>query len=376
MNVYDEALSLLKQRGIQFVDEFIPYYLASFGCHIFNLANQAHKFYHYFDVLPDMRLHVIMVAPPGFSKSFFLKHLLHKDYGLLANTGIPVTFEGRMTEAGWTGRLDSSGSKTLGCAEIYARGIVGMEEFTALSLAMRQEHSLTLEPALLASLEGGDVLKRVGPGEIKYTTWVTLWAGTTLARFDISGGLGRRFFYIYWVPKLDDFKRLNDAVWRGENVKLPSNALQKFQGIVQNFIFNMNQLRRIRFHDSVRSLMDDRPHFEQLLFRKFALGYWLVKHSDSISTNVTIQVTDELKTLMEKAKKWRSQILADSEAWQVIAVVQSYGGSIPWGKLKAELIKYGINFMESDNLIRRLINNRQLKYNRGDVMLPGYGGSP
>jgi len=288
MNVYDEALNLLKQRGIQFVDEFIPYYLASFGCHMFNLANQAHKFYHYFDVLPDMRLHVIMVAPPGFSKSFFLKHLLHKDYGLLANIGIPVTFEGRMTEAGWTGRLDSSGSKTSGCAEIYARGIVGMEEFTAL----------------------------------------------------------------------------------------PSNALQRFQGIVQNFIYNIDQVRSIRFDNSVRSLMDDRPHFEQLLFRKFALGYWLVKHSDTISTNVTIQVTDELKALMEKAKKWRSQILADSEAWQVIAVVQSYGGSIPWGKLKAELIKYGINFMESDNLIRRLINNRQLKYSRGDVMLPGYGGSP
>jgi len=376
MNVYDEALNLLKQRGIQFVDEFIPYYLASFGCHMFNLANQAHKFYHYFDVLPDMRLHVIMVAPPGFSKSFFLKHLLHKDYGLLANIGIPVTFEGRMTEAGWTGRLDSSGSKTSGCAEIYARGIVGMEEFTALSLAMRQEHSLTLEPALLASLDGGDVLKRVGPGVIKYTTWVTLWAGTTLARFDISGGLGRRFFYVYWVPKLADFKRLNDAVWRGENIKLPSNALQRFQGIVQNFIYNIDQVRSIRFDNSVRSLMDDRPHFEQLLFRKFALGYWLVKHSDTISTNVTIQVTDELKALMEKAKKWRSQILADSEAWQVIAVVQSYGGSIPWGKLKAELIKYGINFMESDNLIRRLINNRQLKYSRGDVMLPGYGGSP
>jgi len=241
---------------------------------------------------------------------------------------------------------------------------------------MRQEHSLTLEPALLASLDGGDVLKRVGPGVIKYTTWVTLWAGTTLARFDISGGLGRRFFYVYWVPKLADFKRLNDAVWRGENIKLPSNALQRFQGIVQNFIYNIDQVRSIRFDNSVRSLMDDRPHFEQLLFRKFALGYWLVKHSDTISTNVTIQVTDELKALMEKAKKWRSQILADSEAWQVIAVVQSYGGSIPWGKLKAELIKYGINFMESDNLIRRLINNRQLKYSRGDVMLPGYGGSP
>ena len=107
MNLYDRIINYLKSRGLVLVEEYIPYYLCSIGCHIANLLNhRCHKgcdhegcrwhrlrlngpdskgdFYHRFGNLVNTRLHILLVAPPGFSKSFFTLQFLRQGMGLVA----------------------------------------------------------------------------------------------------------------------------------------------------------------------------------------------------------------------------------------------------------------------------------------------------
>lgn len=366
--IFDEAMALLKERGAVFVDRFVPYFLCSFGCHAFNLDNQKRKYYYEHDRIPDMRLHIIMVAPPGFSKSFFLKQLLSDIYGLFSNLGLPVAFEGRCTEAGLIGTI-TNGVHQIGLAEEYATGIVGIEEFSAITFAMKQEHSLTLEPALNQALEGGHVTKRLAKGKIEYQTYFTLWAGTQISRFDVSSGLGRRFLFVYWVPSDSDFQTLIDAVWSGVNVRLPPQKLQSFHATAAQFLKDLVNLKRVHFSDKLKVLLSSRPHYEHLIFRKLALGYNLLVKDLSKTRELEVELDNTLTELIKTAVSWRVQLLADAEGWQVITLLQTHGGKMKWSDLAVSLLRYGLSYSNSSALIKRLLASRTLIYSNGEVSL-------
>ena len=67
MNLFELILQELEYRGVAFVRKFAPPYIASIGAHLFNIHNKEHQVFYELGRIPDMRVHIMMVAPPGFT---------------------------------------------------------------------------------------------------------------------------------------------------------------------------------------------------------------------------------------------------------------------------------------------------------------------
>src|SRR3989304_6779936 len=97
VNVYKMFLEELGRRNISFVERYIPYFICSVGCHIFNLINHSKQFYTQAGTAPNIRLHVLMVAFPGFGKTFFQKQLIGDHNSMIKGSHVECKFEGDIT---------------------------------------------------------------------------------------------------------------------------------------------------------------------------------------------------------------------------------------------------------------------------------------
>lgn len=300
------------------------------------------------------------------SKSFFMKQCFSEDFGILNTPTIKTTFQGSCTEAGFVGTIEKNKGtpiKRMGLAEEYKDGIVAIEEFTAITKVLEQKHSLTFEAQLNSALFGGLVKKRLASGSISYRTRVTLIAGTQIAKFDISGGLGRRLSYIYWVPSPSDFRKLAQAVREGENVPLDKRSLVDYRNRLMDLQKSLDRIRRVTFSDDLYDFLSSKPHFEILLYKKMALGYNLFTRTISPDFEVTLDA--RLKVLLKRAMKWREQLLADPEGAQVIEILKRHGGLMSKEDLQTELLRYSINWETSSRIIDKLLRLRKIRWTRG-----------
>ena len=96
-DVYSLILAELEERGCAYVDRFPPYYIASTGCHLFNLMNQQREIFIESGRVRDTRLHVIFCSPPGFSKTFWIEQFLRGQQAILLGSGIEITLQAAMT---------------------------------------------------------------------------------------------------------------------------------------------------------------------------------------------------------------------------------------------------------------------------------------
>lgn len=368
-NLYDSGLEILRSRKIRFADRFIPYFFSAYSMHLFNLMNRRRRIYFEHKRIPDMRLQTLIIAPPGFSKSLFMRQCFDEEVGILYSDGVKTTFEGTCTEAAWVGTYDKVGGSSVkveGLAEEYKEGIVAIEEFTAITRTLEQQHSLTFEPQLAATLWEGEVRKRVAKGPpIRYHTDVTLIGGTVIMRFEIAGGLGRRFFYIYWVPSPSDFAELREAVRNGVDSDLKSvnedrRILAEYRARLSKFQSDIDNISRISFSDGLYDFFNGRPHFEHLIYRKLALGYALFS-SDGVRNQVSVELDGRLKRLLSEAMEWRDQLLADPECSQVLELIKSHGGVVSKGDLQKELLGYSINWDGSSYIVDKLVRMGKVK---------------
>jgi hypothetical protein len=370
---YDVVLDELRRRKVAFVEQFIPYYLFSFGTHLFNLFNAKARIYHAHGAVPDFRLHIMFVAPPGFSKSFFIKHLLHPDHGCLSNAGVPTSFEDYMTQSGFTGTFDRDSKGNIverkGMLEEMAEGVVGMEEFSALTAAMKQQHSLGLDSAVLEALDSGIVRKRMGVGTKNVTTYVTLWAGTQSTRFELTSGLGRRFFYLVWVPTKDERNKLKDAVHEGRNVELDPANLAFVRSKIRALQEKVNKIRSVEICKDIDAFLKPRVHYEEILLERMAVGYTIAR--ENFDTHLQVSLDPVLKILMTRALQWRDRLLSESEGDQIIQVLKDHGNSMLWPELKQELLVFGLDYSSSEGIIQKLISTRQIEYKKGKLWVQG-----
>lgn len=369
LNLIDEGINILEERKLRFVSRFIPYFLASYGAHNFNLVNRSTKVYKAFGRIPDCRLQILFTAPPGFSKSFFLKQLLHESYGLLNTGNIPTRFAGSVTEAGWTGSSTSNGgliSVVPGLAETYKNGIIGMEEFAALNALMQTQHSAHLEQALAMSLFEGDVAKDLKGCPIVYHTDVTLWAGNQIMNFKLSGGLFRRFFHVFWTPRLDDAEELKVATWEGDNVAGNQPRLLNYKAELMHMVSSLPHIRSVKFTDGLRVVLGDSPHFEMGLYKNLAIGYTLMRDTH-VPTDLVVDVDEPLRKLLISAMIWRRQLLADPRGFQVEALLYDMGADdaeVPWSDVREKNLMFSVSYEETDGILRSLMMAGRVIYGR------------
>ena len=374
MGLYNDILEHLEARGLCFVRKFVPYFLASFGDHIFNIRNNQFNdvneplaIYWENQRIPDMRLFILFIAPPGFSKSTFLQHLLRDFYGVLADCGIETYFKAYMTEAALVGSFggDEKKAESLplkGFLENHRNCIVGIEEFSSLLAASKQEHSKGLDSALLDWATHGEITKDLRRGEISFKTNATLWAGTQLGkeRIELRGGMARRFFFIYWIPNELDEKELVEATISSHRCqRLDTVVLGKLRSRVKNLYEKLEDLEGVFFTEDLENYFrENLNHNEIPLFRRLAIGYAIMQ--EDFDKDLSVGIDDELRRLMDTAVEWRRRIyreINDVTGLGTDIVIQAFGSekTMLYEDLAKKLLLYEVSYAETDEYLRKLM---------------------
>jgi len=377
MGLYQDILDYLGESGLVFVRRFIPYFLASFGCHIFNIRNRLFDeeetplaIYWENRRIPDMRLPIMMIAPPVFSKSTFLKHLLENFHGVFA-TVVETFFKSYVSEAHLVGSVSTSKKQekieVVGFLELHPNCIIGVEEFSTIIVAGKQEHSMGLDGVLLDWLGGSDIRKGLKAGDIGFKTNSTLWAGTQLGRerIELHGGMGRRFFFILFVPTRQDVDTLRDAMVDVDNLPLDFKALGKLRTRLKNLVERVDRLDGIYLTNELKDYFRENLEPSEIpLFRKLSIGYAIMQ--EDFDTVLEVGLDDELRRLMDTAMKWRRRIyreISDETGLgtdMVIQILKLAGGSMKCDDLQTKLLLFEVSYAESDRYLKNLKNQKRI----------------
>ena len=376
MGLYHDILAYLSESGLAFVNRFIPYFIASFGCHIFNIMNRRFDeeetplaIYWERRDIPDMRLFLMMIAPPGFGKSTFLKALL-KDFNGVFATVVETFFKSYVTEAHLVGSVSSEKKQKVeirGFLEEHPNCIIGVEEFSTIMAAAKQEHSLGLDGLLLDWLSGSEIRKGLKAGDIGFRTNATLWTGTQLGRerVELRGGMGRRFFFILWVPTPQDIEALKEAIIDVDNLQLDFAKLGKLRTRLKNLVERLERLDGIYFTGELKDYFRERFEPNEIpLFRKLAVGYAIMQ--EDFDDVLEVGIDDELRRLMGAAVEWRRRIYREiSEdsglgTDMIIQVLKLEGGEMSYGELANRLLLFEVSYGETDRYLKELKSQKRV----------------
>ena len=373
-DVYEAILNELEARNVAYARKFPPYYISSLGCHIFNIMNQQKGIYTEAGLKVNTRQHIILVTVPGFGKSFWLRQFLENELSLVKGTKIGCTFESQMSEAGFVGtaKFNSEGvaQESPGFCRNESNSIVGIEEFSAISAAVSQNYNAGLDTALLTALDSGMVRKRLAAGKIEYQTNLSLWTGVQPARYELSSGLARRFLFLLLIPNFNDIKQFKLNRRSSKNVKTNTLTLGKLKAAINTRYDDiMKKLEKVEFDRTVYKKLDelDVVHYEEPLYERIALGYWLMKVKEMPKT-LTIKMDPTLDALFDNEKGDRFKIKRGTQLAQVWALVQDVG-RISELKLKNHLLDFGMDWQDASDLIMTLIKLKWVKKEvNGDIV--------
>ena len=159
-------------------------------------------------------------------------------------------------------------------------------------------------------MDSGDVVKRLGAGRVGYHTDMTLWAGVQPARYDLSSGFSRRFQFLTFYPTLKDIDRYRQSRREMKGVAVSSIQMKGIRlGINQKMSEMFQNLKRVYFSQEFYAELQklDVLHYEDELYERLALGYWLMK-SPKISDQITINLDAELRRLIKLENEYKHQV--------------------------------------------------------------------
>ena len=367
-SIYDVIINEAKRRKIAYVENYFPFYIASIGCHMFNLMNQSKRIYIEGGSIPNTRLHILFVTLPGFGKSFFLRQFLeHENYSILKGSHIPCSFEGNMSEAGFTGTIRLvEGQKdpvvTEGLCKKESSSIIGIEEFSAITNAFQQNFNVGLDTSLLLALDSGNVVKRLAGGKIGYHTNVTLWAGVQPARYDLTSGFSRRFIFMTFYPTIKDIDRYRKARRDMKGVTVNKINLKSIHLAIGNRFKDIHHnLKKIYFHQNFYTELNkmDVMHYDDELFERLAIGYWLMK-VDKIQDQLQIVMDAELRRLIHLCKWYKDEVRTATPTKMVWNMIKDEK-KIWENRLISVLIATGMEIIEIKKAINNLIIRKNIK---------------
>ena len=356
-NLFDMVLEEFEYRKCAHTDIYPAHFTCSLGAHIFNLVNQEIEIISSNSIPIDTRIHIMFVAPPGFSKTFWLEQYLRGAWSLLEDTSIMHGFEGSTTEAGFVGSADMKDGEafiTPGLANIYKYGVVGFEEFSALAAMMKSQHSRQLDAALLLALDRGYVVKRLRAGKIAYKTNVTVWCGTQPSRFDLTSGLGRRFYYLMLIPNREDRKLIRDAMWRGYNVRMNKNRTANIRGKIDQLYDDLMRLKRVEMSAHIRPFLQKMKmnHYEEPLFIRLLIGYKVA--TGDFDKTMVLDLDDRIKDMMVQERIWRREIMRGPELTECVMVLREHGNVMTIRAFCDEMLGFGVDYRRSMELLKEL----------------------
>lgn len=359
----------LKQAECCHVDRFPPFYNCSIGAHLLNLenktrANKTQHIYYEGRRVPDLRAHIMFLAPPGGEKTFWQEQYLRGEQALLSDSGVEITMKGMMSEAGFVGtvRLEQGMRiETQGICKRHQAAIAGIEEFSAVSNALQMQHSSNLDPALLGALDSGWIYKDLAAGPIDYETYLTLWCGTQPARFDLRSGMARRFLFINFIPNSKDLQEIKIARRKSKNLAYNPIMTDRIRKEVRALKQRLGQLQKIIWDDAVYQLYDEYRllHWEEQLYDHLLLGYIIMK--GTFDSELFVTIDEESKKLILKEAQYRDMIRRGSEFAEVLMIMREHAGEMGLFELKDELLSFGKDWRQSRDLIDEMVRMRALQ---------------
>jgi len=330
--------------------------------------NQSKKIYVEGGSVPNTRLHTLFVTFPGFGKSFFLRQFLENEfYSLVKGSQIASTFEGNITEAGFTGSVKMiEGEKepifSKGLCQQESNSIVGIEEFSSITNAFQQTHNVGLDTSILLALDSGNVVKRLGPGKIGYHTNITLWAGVQPARFDLGSGFARRFIFMTFYPTLSDIQRYREARRKMKGISISKSQIKSLHmGLNQRLGEIHHNLRKIYFSQDFYAELNklDIMHYEDELYERLALGYWLMR-SERVGDQLHIRMDAELRRIIHLEDEYRrtlNQYSPSRVIWNLIRNEEK----VKETKVYNVCIAFGIDVITINAVLRTLYVTKKIK---------------
>lgn len=329
--IYDLIMKEMSSRYLYLYETYGPFYICSYAMHHFNLVNRridtitkrSSAVFWIAGEVPDLRLHNLMIAPSGYMKTTYMKIMID----LLAAAGTPMILKANMSEAGFIGSIkevNGNPVKTVGLAEKHADDMVLINEFSAITNAMKANYNVNLSTQLLEALDHGTVSKDLGPGGFTYNTRLTLWAGVQPSHYELSSGLGRRICPLIFLPTRADDIALAKLKKQRSNIRKDYDKSDEMSNSVKEWISSLDTIEEIEFADDVYEMHEDMElfQFECDYFDRLILGYHLAKYGASKKILVTCQ-DPELKRIIEIQRDWRRIIYEGIDSVMILKIIKS-----------------------------------------------------
>jgi len=322
----------LESRNAYKREIYAPYYICSFATHVFNLMNQTREIYWEGKKLPNMRLHILFVAPPGFMKTYYMSVMGADRYSIFGQCGVKMGSEQAMTEAGLIGTFNNIAGMAVeqeGAARALAKGVLMIDEFSAITNALKVQYNSQMDSQLLAALDHGHVNKRLGSGKIEYQTNFTLWAGVQPARYDLTSGLGRRMCFLLFLPVRLDNDRLLEAMHIARNVKPNITEVNALWDKIEQWRKRMDIIEEVVYDDDVFNMYKKLGIFsyESSYFDRLILGWHLATYGPDKKIHISTK-HKELEEMILREKRWRDDIAQGVDYIQLLKMIQVYGAEV------------------------------------------------
>ena len=333
MSVLSIIMDELHDREAYLCDLYGQYYVYSYAVHAFNLFNQENKVYWEGSQLPNMRLHLMFVAPSGFMKTYYRKQMSDRSYGIFTGCKVKIGYKQELTAAAMVGSFTQfkdavceQDIEVEGIAKVHRDDILTIDEFSGITNAMNSTYNNQLESQLLMILDSGEVMKSLKAGNIDYITHLTLWAGVQPSKFDCRGGLGRRMAPLLFIPSKHDNRELIKAQHDSQNIRQDNIKMTRIWHEIDEWVDEIHKIKHIEFDVSLRDyyLEHDLYSFEVSYFNRLALGFELAENG--AKPNMVIDAHDKrLRAVFKQQQAWRADILKGVDILQMLKLI-SMGG--------------------------------------------------
>lgn len=360
-------LSILRKefdaKGIISPSCVIERFSSSIGCHIFNLINiENKKFYH--GGQPDnFRQHIVMMSPSGYGRTFLFKLFLDPSYGLLKEVdSITTSVRSTFSAESWAGTIiggdDGLLRTTKGVFSRYKDGIIGCDEFMRLGDMMNNMGVKHDEVYLMTGLDQSVITKDLSTGSIEEgDIGTTLWAGMRLSSIGLRSGFCRRFSFQLFFPTLEDSIKYKYAN-RDKRIKscMSPTCYDKIRDTINTLIRNINKIEDIDYSMIDKWINGSKviPHFEEVIYRRLALGYNIVTGNNR-STTIKLSIDDGLQNLFINEINARQIIRRDIESEVIVHILKANGGCVSLEELSTFLTThYQYSVPEVDTMLASL----------------------
>jgi hypothetical protein len=248
-----------------------------------------------------------------------------------------------------------------GAAFDHRTAILGVDEFAALTNAMKQEHSTNLDSAMLTALDSGYLVKRLALGKIEYLTDLTLFTGSQPSRFNLTSGLGRRFIFEYFIPTKAESEEIKIARREAKNSFPDTSTLCAVRNNLKKIVDTIPLIESIELDKSVYDKLDrlDVPHFEEMLYERVAIGYAIAIQNGG-DKKLRVAIDPDLGKLFEQIYGWRMEIKKGAEVSEVFSVIREMD-MCTLSSVKQRLTDFGLEYTQSTNLIELLARQGRIK---------------